>query len=263
MMAKARSRWFIVAARSAITVITLSNLIILSSQAASTHYMAKATSSGLQVAADLRSPTFNIFACMNFKCQAIDDFNTDLEYTNEGLSVESVASICEGISLVTIISSFVVAGVCCIRRFREASAHHGATSTGNKSVQRQIIVTVSTVFVTFLLRSLYAIVLGVSRYDDRLESFFNADIVQRCISICLPCQSLGNIVQAWSRLTPEFSGLILLLSSPLTMLVALWGMSPRSSHLDRQQLLLQKTERTPGLSMRSVNRSSSPFVASS
>lgn len=47
--------------------------------------------------------------------------------------------------------------------------------------------------------------------------------------LCKPCQGLGPLVQIWLNLCPAFPFTVFLLSSPVTILVALWGMMMHSS----------------------------------
>jgi hypothetical protein len=216
-----RSRWLTAALHAVFGVTTLSNTINLGASSASSYFLRRAYTAGTQVVSDLRSPTFiqtQFFPCfVDRKCQTLDDYTSEIGFANKGLDSESAASICEFITLVFIIVAYVVAGVHCIRRFRAVSAG-GVTSAGIARVQRQIIVTVSTVFVTFLLRSGYAVIVGISRFNTLFVTQLNS-----CFNYCDPCQGLGVIVQAWDRLTPELRDTIFLLSSPLTMLVSLWG----------------------------------------
>jgi hypothetical protein len=135
--------------------------------------------------------------------------------------------------------SFVVAGALCIRRFY-TGATNKSTEAGrrNNKVRRQIIATVSTVFVTFLIRSVYAAVLAASRQGSNL--FFTPFVKgksdydsackndQNLAGVCDPCQGLGLIVQIWLYLCPAFPFTVFLLSSPVTILVALWGMTTQS-----------------------------------
>jgi hypothetical protein len=218
MLGDDRSRWLTMALNAVFAVTTLSNIVNLGAYSAATYFLQRAYTAGTLVASEVGALTLaQIVACVFKKCQTIYDFDHELDFDNKGLSADSVASICESISLVFIIVAYVVAGVHCIRRFRAASAG-GVTSVGNARVQRQITMTVSTVFVTFLLRSGYAVILGIARFNTSIQSY-----QPNCINYCLPCQGLGNIVQAWDRLTPELRDVIFLLSSPLTILVALWG----------------------------------------
>ncbi len=46
----------------------------------------------------------------------------------------------------------------------------------------------------------------------------------------IPCESCYNVfthMQQWAAYTPEFQVTVVLISSPLTLLVALWGMTSK------------------------------------
>ena len=55
------------------------------------------------------------------------------------------------------------------------------------------------------------------------------DAARRCPGVtgfCDPsCHNVFTHIQQWAILTPEFQVTIVLVSSPLTLLVALWGMT--------------------------------------
>jgi hypothetical protein len=149
-----------------------------------------------------------------------------------GLTFAGYGSICEGCSLVIMLVSFVVAGALCIRRFY-TGATNNSTEAGrrNNKVRRQIIATVSTVFVTFLMRSVYAAALAASRQGNTIMTSIVPGFKSACNDqnvACDPCQGLGLIVQIWLYLCPAFPFTVFLLSSPVTILVALWGMTTQS-----------------------------------
>ena len=74
--------------------------------------------------------------------------------TSDGLIFAGYGSICEGCSLVIMLVSFLAAGVLCIRRFFKGATNLiSEVGRKNSKLRLQIIVTVSTVFVTFLMRS--------------------------------------------------------------------------------------------------------------
>jgi hypothetical protein len=150
---------------------------------------------------------------------------------SDGFKFAGYGSICEGCSLVIMLVSFLAAGVLCIRRFY-SGASSSATEAGRqiKKVRLQITVTVSTVFVTFLMRSVYAAALAASRSDSRIATPFdeNPQCAQDSYMSCDTCQNLGVLVQTWLYLCPAFSFTVFLLSSPVTILVALWGMTTDS-----------------------------------
>jgi hypothetical protein len=160
-----------------------------------------------------------------------------LEYAvksiNDGMQFAGYGSICEGCSLVIMLVSFLAAGVLCIRRFYSGTTS-SATEAGRqiKKLRLQIIVTVSTVFVTFLMRSVYAAALAASRRGRILRistgSVGSTIFCETGAGLCDRCQDLGVIVQSWLYLCPAFSFTVFLLSSPVTILVSLWGMTPDS-----------------------------------
>ena len=126
--------------------------------------------------------------------------------------------------------SFLAAGVLCIRRFY-SGVTSSATEAGRqiKKVRLQITVTVSTVFVLFLVRSLYAAALAASRRGQISTPFDDDPQCPRTTTVfCDTCQEVGLIVQTWLWLCPEFSFTVFLLSSPVTILVSLWGMTTDS-----------------------------------
>ena len=148
--------------------------------------------------------------------------------TSDGLKFAGYGSICEGCSLVIMLVSFLAAGVLCIRRFY-SGVTSSATEAGQqiKKVRLQITVTVSTVFVTFLVRSVYAAALAASRRGQISTAFAaNPRCAESTTVFCDTCQEAGLIVQTWLWLCPAFSFTVFLLSSPVTILVSLWGMTP-------------------------------------
>jgi hypothetical protein len=150
---------------------------------------------------------------------------------SDGLKFAGYGSICEGCSLVIMLVYFLAAGVLCIRRFYSGVTNR-ATEAGRqiKKVRLQITVTVSTVFVTFLMRSVYAAALAASRRDGQISVLFhvNPQCPNSTTVFCNTCQEVGYIVQTWLWLCPEFSFTVFLLSSPVTILVSLWGMTTDS-----------------------------------
>ena len=55
-------------------------------------------------------------------------------------------------------------------------------------------------------------------------------ICPEVMSICDPsCNNVFSHIAQWTARTPEFQGMIALVSSPLTLLVALWGMTSKQT----------------------------------
>jgi hypothetical protein len=92
-------------------------------------------------------------------------------------------------------------------------------------LRRRMVVTTAVVFVAFVVRSVHSTVMAVSR---QLQ-----DVSRRCpgvTTLCDPsCYNVFTQIQKWAAFTPEFQVTIVLVSSPLTLLVALWGMTSRQT----------------------------------
>ena len=82
--------------------------------------------------------------------------------------------------------------------------------------------TAAFVFVTFLLRAIFSTMNAVS----------NALQIQAhtCNNICDPaCNNVWTVITYWLELTPEFQLIVVLISSPLALIVALWGMTNKGT----------------------------------
>jgi hypothetical protein len=80
--------------------------------------------------------------------------------------------------------------------------------------------TAAFVFVTFLLRAVFS----------TMNAFANALQIQvySCSNPCDPaCSNVWSVIQNRLELTPEFQLIVVLISSPLALLVALWGMTDK------------------------------------
>ena len=91
-----------------------------------------------------------------------------------------------------------------------------------------MVITTAVVFVAFVVRSVQSTMLAVSR---QLQDI--ADGRRRCPGVTGPCDpSCFNVfthINQWAGNTPEFQVTIVLVSSPLTLLVALWGMTSKQT----------------------------------
>jgi hypothetical protein len=197
-----------------------------------------------QLIAKTQNPNLQEFSpCINDPyspdCPITSFSNSASDAFSRGDTFAGYGSICEGCSLFIMLVSFVVAGALCIRRFY-SGATNNSTEAGRRviKVRRQIIVTVSTVFLTFLIRAVYAAALAASRQGGLIIStsfsIGKQGYSSKCndsnvAAVCRPCQGLGVLVQAWLYLCPAFPFTVFLLSSPVTILVALWGMTTDSS----------------------------------
>jgi hypothetical protein len=85
--------------------------------------------------------------------------------------------------------------------------------------------TTGFIFVTFLLRSAFSTMYAVA--------FQLRDIDKKChegSTYCdATCYNLYTRIAQWMNFTPEFQLIIVLVSSPVAQLVALWGMTTKST----------------------------------
>jgi len=143
----------------------------------------------------------------------------------------SVQQFCEVAVLLLIIVAFAVIGPACARRLSSEQQRHddnpfvdaayaAAAAPAWRQVRRQILGTAAFVFVTFLLRAVFS----------TMNALANALQIQvfTCNNYCNPaCSNVWTVIQEWLQLTPEFQLIVVLISSPLALLFALWGMTDK------------------------------------
>jgi hypothetical protein len=140
--------------------------------------------------------------------------------------ITSVQQFCEVLVLLIIIIAFTVAGTLCARRILTSKIDR-ANSKVSKLI-RQIFGTIAVIFITFMLRSVYAVINAVTQ-------LLEGEIGVQC-GLCrtepigaTPCNNMYALIQNWLIFTPEFQLLVVLISSPLSLLVSLWGMTSENT----------------------------------
>jgi hypothetical protein len=143
---------------------------------------------------------------------------------------------CEVAVLLIVILEFAVVGGACARRLSSA-LHNMNDWAAGRQLRRQILGTVSFVLVTFLLRAVFSTMNAVS---DVLQAAVG-DCAAVDASVCDPqCYNVWYLMQFWLDYTPEFQLMVELISTPLALLVALWGMT------SERMLQLMKSGRGQG-----------------
>jgi hypothetical protein len=138
------------------------------------------------------------------------------------LDASSVQQFCEVAVLLIIILAFAVVGIASARRVESALALRDLNDEHVEAVGRQlrrrIVGTAAFVFVTFLLRAVFSTM-------NALSNALQIDVFT-CNIACDPaCNNVWFVIQFWLQFTPEFQLIVVLISSPLALLVALWGMT--------------------------------------
>jgi hypothetical protein len=147
----------------------------------------------------------------------------------DSLSVASVQSFCEVGVLMLIVVAFVAVGVYCARRisfvvikaiYKGIDAALAAEVAGRRQ-KLQMVVTTAFVFVAFVVRSVQSTMAAVSR---QLQD--SGRICPGVTDLCDPsCNNVFAHIVQWNAYTPELQLSVVLISSPLALLVALWGVT--------------------------------------
>ena len=208
----ARKRWA-AGGRVVMGVVVLGNAVGLAANVAAAVHA--------QRAAEASSTASALFAAYSTQA-AIESVSLSQTELQLSLSISAVAV------LLLIVAAFIVAGVACSRvvssRLLVVDAA-SASAAAVRELKRQIVVTTAVVFVAFVVRSVQSTMMAVAR---QLQ-----DSARRCPGVTGPCDASCNNVFAhigqWAAFTPEFQVTVVLLSSPLALLVALWGMTSRQT----------------------------------
>jgi hypothetical protein len=220
-----RKRWT-AAARAVMAVVVLGNAVGLAANiAAAVH---------VQRAAEASSTASALFAANSTQLarESSSLANTEVQLAS---SIAAVQSLCEVVVLLLIVAAFIAAGLACARRIilytRQVAYNQDldaavAVLDGGKQQRLQHLGTTAFVFVAFVLRSVQSTMFAVAR---QLQDV--ADGQRRCPGVTDPCDpSCFNeftLIQRWWARTPEFQVTVVLVSSPVALLVALWGVTSR------------------------------------
>jgi hypothetical protein len=223
-----QQRWAL-AGQVVMAVVVLGNAVGLAANAAAAVYY--------HMAAEAVSKASVHYAANN-TVDGLKLFSQSQEQLQRAGSIASVQLICEVAVLLLIVAVFVAVGALCARRVTAmllvVEADSPAAVAG-RALRLQMLATTGVVFIAFLLRSSFSIMYAVA---NQLREFDN----NNCLEITNPCDaSCYNIysrIVRWMSFTPEFQSTIVLVSSPLALLVALWGMTTKTT-----LQLIQSSER--------------------
>ncbi len=227
------SRRLAVGGRVVMAAVVVGNVVGLGGNvAASVYFQRTAESFSAASAAFAANNTANF---NNFKALAT-------QQQQLAASTQSLQQFFEVSVLLLIIVAFVVVGAACARRVRSALLDMNETAAAAATqLRRQIVGTAAFVFVTFLLRAVFS---TMNALANQLQDVAN---LARCHDPCdVSCFNDYEFMRLWLLNTPEFQLVIELISSPLALLVALWGMT------SERTLQLMKSNRQQMCTMRDV-----------
>jgi hypothetical protein len=213
-----RKRWA-AGGRMVMAVVVLGNTVGLAANIAAAVYF--------QRAAEAASTASALFAANSTEAarEFVSLSRTELQLQ---ASIAAVQSFCEVAVLLLIVAAFVVAGVMCARvvsfRLLAVDAESAPAAVG-RQLRRQIVVTTAVVFVAFVVRSVQSTMFAVARQLQD-QSRTCPGVTSFCDA---SCHNMFTHLLLWALNTPEFQVTVVLVSSPLTLLVALWGMTSRQT----------------------------------
>jgi hypothetical protein len=151
-----------------------------------------------------------------------------------GGSISSVQSFCEVAVLLLIVVAFAVVGVLSARRVSasllgvDAASPEAATG---RAIRRRMIGTTAFVFLTSVLRAAFSTMNAVAnQWRDVVLSSYPKPCLDDTAYLCgSNCRNEYALMLNWMSYTPEFQVLIVLVSSPVSLLVALWGMTSNAT----------------------------------
>jgi hypothetical protein len=226
----AKKRWA-AGGRMVMGVVVLGNTVGLAANvAAAVHF---------QRAAEAASTASVLFAA-NSTQVALESFSLSQAEVQRAVSISAVQLFCEVAVLLLIVAAFAVTGVACARVVSSkllAVDKASAPAAVGRQLRRRVVVTTAVVFVAFVIRSVQSIINAVARHlQDRANQC--PGVTNLCDSTCY--NVFTHIFWFMAR-TPEFQVTIVLVSSPLTLLVALWGMTTKQT----LQLMKSKEQEVP------------------
>jgi hypothetical protein len=218
------SKHLAVGGRVVMAVVIVGNVAGLCANVAAAVYSKKAGDFSMDAAASVGN--------------AYTNFNDQASQQESAADVaSSVQQFCEVVVLLIIILAFAVVGIASARRVNSAlRGLNDVQGAAVRKLRRQILGTSTLVFVTFMLRCIYAIMNAVS---DALQNNGAACAATSGTSCDPSCQNVWDLMQYWLTYTPEFQLMVMVISSPLALVVALWGMTSertlqRMSHSGRK-----------------------------
>jgi len=169
-------------------------------------------------------------ASQRYAANSTDDakkFRTESRGEMElGGVITSVQLFCEVAALLLIVAAFGSVGVLSARRvsarLRGVDSASAAMATG-RMLRLQIAGTAGFVFVSFVVRSMFSAMYAF------VYIFRDLDTDSNCPLVCGDCRNSYALIMQWMLYTPEFQLTIMLISSPVALLVALWGMTTKAT----------------------------------
>jgi hypothetical protein len=249
--ARLQKRWA-AAGRFVMAAVVLGNAVGLAANAAAAVHYHKA--------AQAFSTSSAHYAANNTK-DGVSSFTLSQQELQLAGSISSVQRFSEVAVLLLIVVAFAVVGALCARILNTRlkplivdAGYDAFVSTVGRTLRRQMPGTTGFIFVTFLLRSVFSTMFAVS--------FSLRDSDKKCAGAnthCdASCYNVYTLISRWMGYAPEFQLMIVLVSSPLALLVALWGMTTKATlHLMKSG----KRDKTLAITLMQPKKGKEPSMA--
>jgi hypothetical protein len=178
-------------------------------------------------------------ASQYYKAASVSDLSSDLDSnvklarnTNQdAVSTSSIQIFCEAIVVLLILLAFAIVGAACARRIKTALDINDVTKAANADGRRlhlQIVSTSTFVFLAFVFRSIFATMFAiVSVLQNSENACLQSDVNSPTFYCGVQCFSTYTHIWEWMQNTPELEAAVVIVSSPLCLLVSLWGMTSK------------------------------------
>jgi hypothetical protein len=249
-------RWSVLGGRIVTAVVVFCNAVGLSANIAAAVHFQK--SSEAFFAASAYVAAHNTIDGLLF----VTAGQTELQLA---LSIASVKNFFEVVTLLLIVAVFSAVGIVSVRRISLALTVLESSGTDmaagmrlrtsivakakalGKQLRQEVVATTGFIFVAFLLRSVVSTILAIAgQFQDTANFCPTLVASSSCDTACF--NEFTHLVN-WNNNTPEFLSTVVLISSPLALLIALWGMTNkltlRPGKLEAVPLALHPMQSSP------------------
>jgi hypothetical protein len=246
--------WWVKFANLLVGLVVVGNIVGLASNIATAAFFIRA-------ALSYESALANVAANASF----VEDARSRV---TEGSRAGAVHIGFETIILILIVICISIVGVACARRIRAAlvaveqshfvkltskfglpaapseaslelssSSKERIASTG-RQMSYQIAGTCTAVFLSFLLRACFTTLFTMC---TALQDNISKDLCPSYVNRCSKCYNVYSLIIVWIFYSPEFFFAVVLLSQPVTLLIALWGMTSSTTLSIMQERDLERS----------------------
>jgi hypothetical protein len=228
--------------RAVMAAVVLGNAVGLAANAAAAVHYYKAAQAEITATA--------AYAANNTK-DGDNHWSSGRQELQRGAPMLSVQRACEATVLFLIVAAFVVVGVLSARRVSArllgVDAASAVAATG-RAIRRRMLGTTAFIFVTFLMRCVYSTSFAV--VIENRDFGIDCPESEHILTYCASCYNTYTHISGYWTFTPALETAVTLISSPVALLVALWGMTSNAT-----LQLMKSSGQESAMSLRLIKRS--------